>query len=222
MAGNGIPAALGDAMKQTLAASGASRLVWEIAPDSGEGAPFIYSRRLEVVAAVADSFPGKIQGVMLDDLTSRALDAGLEPREVAAIRPALIRGRESLELWGVAYLGNLGRPGLQAYLEPLDVVSLWAWRSEEIPALRDGVEALRRLVPGKQYVLGLYLYDFASDRKIPAALIDQQLALAKELLEAHRIRDVILLTIVEAPEEVARAAHWVEALSHGSGCATPD
>jgi hypothetical protein len=210
MAGMGLPDDDNESAKLTQEVSHAPRLVWEIAPDTHEGAvPFSYDQTVARVRQLAASHP-QIEGVLLDDMTSVAIDKGFEPGHIRRIRELLGDTNDQVKVWGVVYTMNLGRDNIDAYLAELDVINLWTWHAKDIPQIRKHVEDLRAQFPEKPIVLGLYLYDYGDGRAMPLDVLAEQCETALELVRAGMVQDIVFLTITNDAATVGWAADWIE------------
>jgi hypothetical protein len=209
MAGQGIPNddRQADALTRDVASS--PRVIWEITPDGGEGSPFVYTRRVAQVRKLVDKYP-RIEGVLLDDMSTVAMDHGFKPEHIRQIRQSLDGKYAAVKVWGVLYTMSFDRPGIDKYINELDVINLWTWDAKEVVHLEKNVARCEQKYPGKPIVVGLYLYDYGTTRRMPLELIKQQCDTALKLLHAGRIQGIVFLTINDDPEAVGWAADWVK------------
>lgn len=226
MAGLGLPNDDAEAFVRTEQVAAAPRLVWEIAPDgAGDGRPFVYTETIARIRRLALEFP-RIEGVLLDDMSTIAIDKGFKPEHIRGIRECLGEDHERIKVWGVLYTMNLDRPGIQDYLRELDVISLWTWHARDIVNLDENVARCAQLCPGKPIVLGLYLHDYGEGRPIPQDLLERQCAIALTLAKAGRIDGMVFLTIDNEPEALAWTANWIkqageQSVTPAAGAPTP-
>jgi hypothetical protein len=204
MAGSGIPNEQTLALAHTEAVQHADRIVWEILPD-GEvdyHDKFQYEQRARQVCELAAKHP-QIVGILLDDMTSVAVRNGFKPEHIRALKDQLARelikvGRSptsaDLETWGVVYTMNFDQKNIADYIEELDVINLWVWKPSELENLESSVEHCRKSFPGKSVVLGLYLYDYAYGRPMPAEIHQRQCETALKLVRAGKIDGIVFLT----------------------------
>lgn len=66
-------------------------------------------------------------------------------------------------------------------LELADTVTYWTWRAKNLDKLPENFARLRRLVPGKRILLGVYLWDFGDGKEMPRNLMERQLAVGLDL-----------------------------------------
>ncbi len=195
----------------SAAAAVASRLVWEIAPDGGSGPPFIYTNRTVQVRSLVDKYP-QIQGVLLDDMSTGLIGAGLQPNDIQLIRDNLPGEYQSVKIWGVTYSMNLNDWGLGNYLNKLDVINLWVWDAQDVVHLTDYVTKVEQLAPGKSIVVGVYLHDYGGEQPMPLDLLQQECETALQLVHAGRIDGMSFLTITDDPgaQAISWAADWID------------
>lgn len=212
MAGNGVPDDDAEAERLTRAVASAPRLVWEISADktpARDTNDFVYELRMAQVRKLAQYFP-QLEGVLLDDLSSLGMDHGFKPAHIRRVRELLGDAHARVKLWGVIYTMNLERPGIADYLHELDVVNLWTWHAKDIPQMEENLARVERLAPGKPIVLGLYLYDYGGNRRMPPDLLRRQCETALKLARAGRIQGIVFLAINNDAEAVGWAANWVK------------
>ncbi len=212
MAGRGLPQDPRQAERLTKEASSASRLVWEIEADdvpASEAGQFVYAKRIAQVRKLADRYP-RIEGVLLDDMTSVGIDKGFKPRHIRHVRDLLAGMNRPLRIWGVVYTMNFSRPNIDDYIEQLDVINLWTWHAKDVVDLAPNVAHLERRFPQKPIVVGLYLYDYGGGRRMPMDLLEKQCETALELAHAGRVQGIVFLTINNDPDTVGWTADWIK------------
>jgi hypothetical protein len=208
LAGQGLPNDNQQADAWTRQASGASRVVWEIASDGGTP-PFVYTRRMTQVRRLVDKYP-KIEGVLLDDMSTVMIDKGFKPEHIRPIRQSLSDKYAAVKLWGAVYTMSLGRPGIDDFVKPLDVILLATWHAKDIADLDKNVERCREKYPGKSIVLCLYLYDYGGGRRMPRELMARQCETALTLAHAGRVSGIVFLTITNDAEMIGWTADWIQ------------
>lgn len=210
MAGLGLPDDDGQADALTKAVAGFGRLVWEISPDGpGPGPPFVYKDTIARVRRLARRYRN-IEGVLLDDMSTVQIDRGFKPQHIRQIRQSLGEANKQIKIWGVLYTMSMNREGIRPYVQELDVINLWTWHAKDVVDLAKNVAECERLWPGKPIVLGLYLYDYGQDRRIPPDLLEQQCHTALKLAHAGRIKGIVFLTITDDADAVGWAARWIK------------
>jgi hypothetical protein len=210
MAGQGLPDEDSESERLTSQVAGLGRMVWEISPDGkGENRPFEYRDRMAQIRALADKYP-KIEGVLLDDMSTVAISHGFKPEHVRRIREELPGKSSSIKIWGVVYTMSLNQEGIGDYIQELDVINLWTWHAKDIVDIEKNVALCEQAYPGKPIVLGLYLYDYGGGGRIPPSLLKQQCETALALAHAGRIKGIVFLTINNDPGAVTWTANWIK------------
>jgi hypothetical protein len=209
LAGLGLPDADDAAERDIAAITATQRVVWEISSRKENDRPtFDFSDKVARVRRLAALHPN-IEGVLLDDMSTVQVTAGLLPEHVRAVREQLRADNGSLRLWGVVYTMNLHDANLAAYVQELDVINLWTWHARDLPKLEENVAYCAAQWPDKPIVVGLYLHDYGDGRTVPPDLLRQQSETALTLARNKRIQGIVYLTITNEPETVAQTAQWV-------------
>ncbi len=209
MAGQGLPDSDEAAETGMAALQDAHSIVWEISSPKVNGqATFDYSALIARVKRLAARH-AKIEGVLLDDMSTVSVSAGLKPEHIRGIRDQLGADHSRIRIWGVVYTMNLRDAGLAAYIQELDVINLWTWHARDLPKLEENVAYCSAQWPDKPIVLGLYLHDYGEGRSMPADLLRQENATALALARDKRIQGIVYLTIDNEPEAVAQTAQWL-------------
>ncbi len=209
LAGLGLPQDDAKAEAVTQEAGLAPRLIWEIARDGeGEERPFVYEQTLARLRKLADRHP-RIEGVLLDDMSSVGIDHGMKPEHIRGIRTALSGDHGRLKLWGVLYTMNMDRPGIGEYIHALDGIILAEWYAKNLPDFERQVLRCRKEYPDKPILLCLYLYDYGENRRMPMDLLEGQCRAALKLLHSGDIAGIVPLTITNDAETVSWFARWV-------------
>lgn len=209
MAGHGLPDDEDEGDRLTQQVRDLDRILWEISPDNPPGPPFVYTKRLEKLRNLADKHP-KIEGVILDDMSTIGIDSGFKPEHIREIRALLGEAHSRVKIWGVVYTMNLDREGINDYIKELDVILLAEWHAENVVNLEKSVAHCERLFPDKPIVLGLYLYDYGTNKRIRHELMDVQCETALALAHAGRIEGIEFTTIDNDEAAVRWTADWVE------------
>ncbi|MCK4324345.1 MAG: hypothetical protein KAW89_07435, partial [Armatimonadetes bacterium] len=198
MAGAGLPLDEALARQSHQKVAEARTLVWEFTADHGRhGVPFVYDKKLALLQKLIDDYPRPpLVGVLLDDMTSLSVSAGLKPEDLARLRELLPAG---IKLLGVVYTMNMRQPGMDAIIKELDVINLWTWHARDVVDLADNVAYCEEVAPDKPIVLGLYLHDYGGGRLIPHDLHHLQAKTALELAHARRIEGMVFLTVTDNP-----------------------
>jgi len=209
MAGAGLPLDEALARQSHEHVAKARTLVWEFTTDhGGHGAPWVYDKKLALLQKLIDDYPQPpLVGVLLDDMTSMSVSAGLKPEDIARLRESLPAG---IKLFGVVYTMNMRQPGMDAIIKELDVINLWNWHAKDVVDLADNVAYCEEVAPDKPIILGLYLRDYGGGRLIPHDLHHLQVKTALELAHARRIEGMIFLTIDDDPPVLQWTADWIK------------
>ena len=221
MAGHGLPRDDAKAEELAQGVAHAPRLVWEVSTDDESGGPpFEYVETVARVQRLAATYP-QIEGVLLDDMSTRKIDRGFKPEHIRQLRDLLAENADRIKVWGVLYTMSMDRERIYEYLKELDVINLWTWHARDIVDLEENVARCEQLFPDKPIVLGLYMYDYGAGRRIPLDLLEQQCATALELAHAGRVRGIVLLTITNDPEALTWTANWIQRVGDQKLGATP-
>ncbi len=163
MAGAGLPLDEALARQSHEHVAKTRTLVWEFTTDhGGHGAPWVYDKKLALLQKLIDDYPQPpLVGVLLDDMTSMSVSAGLKPEDIARLRESLPAG---IKLFGVVYTMNMRQPGMDAIIKELDVINLWNWHAKDVVDLADNVAYCEEVAPDKPIILGLYLRDYGGGR----------------------------------------------------------
>ena len=210
MAGLGLPRDDQEARALMKQVADSPRVVWEISTDDPNGGPpFVHDETIARVRRLAHEYP-RIEGVLLDDMSTVKIDRGFKPEHIRQIRQLLSGDHGRIKVWGVLYTMSLDREGIHDYLKELDIINLWTWHARDIVDIEKNVAECERLFPDKPIVLGLYLYDYGDGRRMPLDLLEEQCSTALELAHAGRIKGIVLLTINNDPEALTWAAEWIK------------
>jgi hypothetical protein len=210
LCGAGLPKDQAQALAITKAVSGADRLVWEISTDDGSHKPpFRYTKTVDIIKRVVDEYP-KVKAVLLDDMSTGSVSAGLGPKHIRAISDSLSGKYDDVELWGVVYTMSMHKPGMDGIIKALDVVNLWTWQGKKVVDIEKNVAFIEQLVPDKPIILGLYMYNYSPGGRMPMALHKQQCETALKLARAGRIEGIVFLTINNDEQILKWTADWIK------------
>ncbi len=210
MAGLGLPDDDRQAEALTKQVASSPHLVWEISPDGeGLGPPFVYRETIASIRKLTKRHP-QIEGVLLDDMSTQKINRGFKPEHIRQIRGLLSDTHGQAKVWGVLYTMSMNRKGIRKYIDELDVINLWTWHAKDVVDLTRNVARCEQQYPGKPIVLGLYLYDYGGNRRMPLDLLERQCTTALQLAHARRIKGIVFLTITNDAEAVKWAADWIK------------
>ena len=165
------------------------------------------------VVRQAKMFPNVIGGVMDDFLLSESRRAIFTPdvlRDMKA-RFSTEAGRP-MEFWTVYYEREMDID-VKDYLEVFDVITFWTWYGKNLAALEDNLEATFRLVPGKRYIAGCYMWDYGDAGPLGVEVMEKQLETYRKYMHAGKLDGFILCSNCIADiglEEVDFTRRWLE------------
>lgn len=206
-------------------------VVWSVVGSGGKGG----LDELPPVIDLSKKFPN-FSGVYLDDFIIDAKKqpdgtiAGrpaLKPEELTAARERLRAVGRPMDIWITLYTHEICPPRkttspayrgcvppLAQFLDLFDVLTLWTWNADELPALEENLAALEKIAPKQARIaLGLYLWDFPNRRPVPLDLMKHQCELGLKWLRAKRIHEMIFLanTVLDIGLPSAEyARNWIK------------
>jgi hypothetical protein len=186
-------------------------VVWSVVGSGGKGG----LGELEPVIQLAKKFPN-ISGIYLDDFIvdvkkqpdgSIAGRPALQPTELKWAREQLKAVGRQMDIWVTLYTHEICpprktiSPGFRGCVPPLakfldlfDVLTLWTWNANELPALEENLSALEAMAPrNARIALGLYIWDYPNRRPVPLELMKHQCELGLKWLHQKRVRELIFL-----------------------------
>ena len=131
---------------------------------------------------------GNITGGVVDDFFSPKRMERFTPEVLAKIRAAL--NKAGRDFWCVLYAHQLDMD-LAPYLECFDGITFWIWKSEDIRNNEAYLKKLFELAKGKPVMLGMYFWDYASNKEIPSQLFEQQLTTAIDLVKEKQTQGIV-------------------------------
>jgi hypothetical protein len=138
------------------------------------------------------------------------MDHGIKPEHIRRMRQEVAKKCPAVRIWGVIYTISFDRPNLGDYVKELDVLNLWTWHAKDTVDLEKNVAYCEGKYRDKPIVVGLYMYDYGDNRRIPMQLHKRQCETALKLAHAGRIRGIIFLSVSDDPEVVGWTAEWVK------------
>jgi len=139
--------------------------------------------------AAADT---RIEGYLLDDFSTGAIEAGGRPEHLARLQLANITRPPHLPLSGTIYTMTLDRPELPALLPHFGQLLVPLWHADQIDTVPSVLDGLSEMSGGKPMLLCLYLFDFGNRKPITRELMQRHLDLAEELLLATRVAGLVI------------------------------
>ncbi len=187
------------------------RVVWSVVGSGGKGG----MNELGPVLQLAKKFPN-LGGIYLDDFIidmkkqpdgRYAGRPALHPDELKSARQRMKALGRPMDIWVTLYTHEIcpprktTKPGFRACVPPLadfldlfDVLTLWTWNADELPALEENLAALEAIAPKKHRIaLGMYIWDFPNRRPVPLELMKHQCDLGLKWLKEKRIDELIFL-----------------------------
>ena len=165
-------------------------IVWSVL---GAGGATDQSEREEVLSMA--SITPNLSGVMMDDFFNSEGDshvAALTTDELRRFQNRLKQGQRQLDLWVGLYDHQLDAP-VSAHLEHCDVVTFWTWEARNLTKLESNFEKMERLTPGKQRVLGCYMWNYGEREAMATTTMARQCEKGLEWLRQGRINGMIFL-----------------------------
>jgi hypothetical protein len=187
------------------------RVVWSVVGSGGKGG----MSELPHVMWLAKKYPN-ISGIYLDDFIIDAKPqadgrlAGrpaLHPDELKSARQQMKAVGRPMEIWVTLYTHEICPPRkttspgfrgcdppLAKFLDLFDVLTLWTWNANELPALEENLAALEAIAPKNHRIaLGLYIWDYPNSRPVPLNLMKHQCELGLKWLKEKRVHELIFL-----------------------------
>ena len=187
------------------------RVVWSVVGSGGRGG----MSELPHVMWLAKKYPN-IAGIYLDDfIIDVKQQAGggiagrpaLRPEELKAARQQIRAVGHPMEIWVTLYTHEICpprqtkspgfrgcNPPLANFLDLFDVLTLWTWNADELPALEENLAALEAIAPKNHRIaLGLYIWDYPNRRPVPLELMKHQCELGLKWLKEKRVQELIFL-----------------------------
>ena len=159
----------------------------------------------ELLSKLSLRYPN-IKGGVIDDLIGN-YGRNISLRELTQISSALKKHNAQLKLYSVVYAAELDSPFLKNIDPHVDAVNLWVGLKHQLPSMDLAVEKCRFAFPGKEIMLGIFIYDyFAADQPNGKEILEIQLKRAKKYLSEGKIHDMVILgdrEIAKCPEESA-------------------
>jgi len=118
--------------------------------------------------------------------------AVLTVQELRGIRESLRADGRKLEIHVTFYTTLLGLP-LADYLELIDGITLWTWKSEDLANLESTMSRAEKLAPHLKKTLGCYMIDFTKKQSVPIPAMQHQCELGLKFLRERRIEGMVFL-----------------------------
>ncbi|MEI6511707.1 MAG: hypothetical protein WCO51_00325 [bacterium] len=143
------------------------------------------------VLDIAKRFPN-ITGFMMDDFFTGNGSAWATPEGLAQFRQEIAKVGRPLALWAVLYNNQLDMK-VQEHLKQCDGISFWTWKAEDISKLKENFEKTEKIAPNCRKILGLYMWDYGTQKPMPIERMKQQCELGLKWLKEGRIEGMVFL-----------------------------
>jgi len=135
----------------------------------------------EKVSRLSLQFPNVV-AAFIDDTHGVAGHDNYSPDTPRRIREAVCSHNPDLDLWIVVYTHEFEEQYWADWLEHVDVINLWVWKSEDLPHTDEYITQCRKAFPDKRIVMGAYMRDYAIPAPVPLDMMEVELeAIAKHL-----------------------------------------
>lgn len=189
------------------------RVVWSIIGDSGS-ARNNEETDLEEVLRIAQRHQN-VSGAIMDDFMSEERMERFPPERLGRMRHRLhtaIPGKP-LELWTVLYYHEVSE-AMMPWLQHVDRITLWAWRTEELRQMDEVYARLDNLTAGapKPVLAGCYFYDYGNCKPMSADTMQLQLEYYYKRLHEGRLDGIVFCSNAVADlglEAVRCARDWI-------------
>lgn len=145
------------------------------------------------ICELAERYPNVI-GTYLDDLFLRFSKEPDSVEKCAAflkeVRNGLDRAPRKMDIYVTWYTHHMDVLD-EKLMNYIDGLTLWTWKSEELPLLEERVNKIAENFPQKKRLLGIYLYDFNSRKAVPNELMEHQCKVALRLLKEKKIDGMV-------------------------------
>jgi len=190
-----------------------SKWVWYATTAEGTGRHTFAQRRdddpqtveaeAEKVSRLSLEFPNVV-AAYIDDTHGVCAHDSYGPDTPKRIAEALGSHNPELDLWIVVYTHEFEKDYWQDWLDYVDVINLWIWRSEEIPGIDDDIARCRELFPDQRLVMGVYMRDYTPRMPVPLEMLEVELEAIARHLEAGTLDGYSILAaclIDQHPEQ---------------------
>ena len=212
MAGAGLPDDWQEGVRLTEEVKDFPGIAWEISPDGGGGAPFVYKRRMAQARALYDQYP-QIAALILDDMSSVSRSRGFQPVHIRQIRQELTGKYAAMRLWGVVYTMNLYESNMGDYIKELDVILLPEWFGNKVGEFEKHEAYVEKQYPDKPIIFCTYLYDYGGGRRMSQELLEKQFTTALRLAHEGRIAGIEITMVTNDEEAVRWTVEWIRSVA---------
>ncbi|MCG3196530.1 MAG: hypothetical protein GHCLOJNM_01006 [bacterium] len=180
--------------------SGGARHLVDCAPES-------VKREAENVSRLAAKFPN-LTGAIHDDMKGLVERGGIRIEQYGEVYQALKSNAPNLKLWSVVYTHELDPEAWAGFVEFMDIINLWVWKSADILKLDEDLARCRNLFPGKPIILGCYLRDYTLRAGVPMELLKFQWERVERYVNEGLIQgySILAAVLIDGHQE---QANWV-------------
>jgi len=145
------------------------------------------------ICELAERYPNVV-GTYLDDFYNKfegQENASEKCAEfLAGIRERLDAASRRMDIYVTWYTQHIDElvPEIMQYIDGL---TLWTWKSEELPLLEERLNIIAEAFPHKKKLLGIYFYDFNSRKSVPVELMKHQCETGLKLLKEKKIDGMV-------------------------------
>lgn len=140
-------------------------VVWSITGDCSSVRNNDGADDLNEVLRQAELFDN-VSGGILDDFFRPATgDARMTLERLQDVADALHNAPRRLELF-LVYYAALFDIDYSEYLAQADVITFWSWDSKELSRVRENLQKITAMTPGKKHYAGCYLYNYGECREL--------------------------------------------------------
>lgn len=165
------------------------KVLWNSTGSSG----FRLGNEEAFICQLAERYPNVV-GTYLDDFYLRF---SKEPDPVAKcaaflkeVRAGLDQASRRMDIYVTWYTHDMKSLD-ESIMSYIDGLTLWTWKSEELPLIEERVNKIAEVFPEKRKLLGIYLYDFNSRKAVPNELMAHQCEVALRLLKEKKIDGMV-------------------------------
>ncbi len=105
------------------------------------------------------------------------------------VRSELDRSEREPEI-NVTWYYNLEAP--KEVLDCIDSVTLWTWRWQDLAGLKKHFERIEKRCPKQKKILGVYMFDFTTDRAVPLDMMEKHCEFGLKMLKEKRLGGMML------------------------------
>ncbi|MBQ3115875.1 MAG: hypothetical protein IJC07_02485 [Clostridia bacterium] len=136
------------------------------------------------------------------------------PPRLKAIKERMCKGAgKELEMWVVLYEFMLDLvPNLESYLNEFDVITFWTWRGYAIPNIKQNIDRIRKMAPGKRIMAGCYMWNYGERCALTIEQMQEQCDTYLELIKEGIIDGIIVCSNCIADlgiKEVEWMRNWI-------------